>query len=1033
MNEEFKKFEESYSQLNQSQKEAVDAIDGPVMVVAGPGTGKTKTLTLRIANILRKTQMNPRNILALTFTEQGASEMKRRLFWLIGSEAYDVGIFTFHGFCNDVIQTYADEFQDILGRAPSNEIQRIQFIKRAIDEVKSAILKPFGDRYYYVKSVLRAIGDMKREAILANTLGEANKKNRNEFEKIEDLYYESGKHTGAMKGKYAEIKKQIEKNEALAEIYKKYEEILKKEKRYDYDDMIVEVVKTLEENREFLLRLQEKYQYFLVDEHQDTNNAQNRVLELLCNFYSNPNLFVVGDEKQAIFRFQGASLENFLYFKNLYPEARLIMLKENYRSSRDVLNAAGRLIQKNSRKISDVLQEIIVESLSPTSDERGFVEMHEFSSPEIELYFVVKKVSWLIESGENPKEIAVIYRDNSDAVPLSEMFQKYGVPFRIESNTDVFEDDYVKNLILIFRFLDDFPSDEKLFNMLHSEFFGLQSLDIYKLSVSRERRKPRFTLLDLMKNFSALENAGVSNSKKIKLLADRFERWHSIAKNKTFPELFEVVVHDSGMLASILSRDDSEMRLNRIHSLFSEVKRFAEEHPRFSLHDFLEYCDALEEHGVRIREERVQFMPRAVRCMTAHGAKGLEFDFVFIINVYDGHWGNRKARELIRLPKFLKSMPEDADADGVKNDDERRLFYVALTRARKTVFVSYAKSDINGKTLLPSLFLDEIGQDYLKEGDSGIYEKNFEKEKKIIFSPRLTDKFSVFEKEYVAHLFRERGLYATALNNFLECPWKYFYVNLLGVPMAKEKHQMYGTAVHAALKKFFEVERAGKGTRELLLENFRAALEEENLAESEFEETLERGLDALGRYYDAKNGSWNKNIMLEYSVPHVFLNDDLKLTGKIDKIEFLEGRRNAGPVRNFSGELTDTAKRRRIISNGVNVVDYKTGKPKSRNELFGKTKNATGNELRQLVFYKLLLDRQRGFMENIVSGEIEFIEPDKKGNFHSERFAISEEEVSGLEKLVREVSEKILSLSFWNDRCGDKTCEFCKLRDVIGA
>ena len=313
-------FEKVYKQLNPKQREAVDTIDGPVMVVAGPGTGKTTVLTLRIAQILRKTDTPPDAILALTFTESGVYAMREKLLRLIGPAAYQVRIHTFHSFSNDIIKTYPDRFSRIIGAEHMEEIEQLRIIREILATLSLKILRPKNDPSYYIRPLITAIKELKRENISPKKLRILLKSNMTAFLDFAGPEMPPGKR--------AAEERNIQRNEELSKVYAAYEKSLAKRRLYDFEDMIMETVKVLERDKDLLLRLQEEHHYVLADEHQDANNAQNRLLELLAGFHENPNIFIVGDEKQAIFRFQGASLENFLYFKKLYPKALLVNLEE---------------------------------------------------------------------------------------------------------------------------------------------------------------------------------------------------------------------------------------------------------------------------------------------------------------------------------------------------------------------------------------------------------------------------------------------------------------------------------------------------------------------------------------------------------------------------------------------------------------------------------------------------------------------------------------------------------------------------------
>ena len=284
-------YQELYKRLNKAQKQAVDTVEGPVMVIAGPGTGKTQILTLRIANILRETDTDPRSILSLTFTESGVVSMRKRLAEIIGDTAYLVNINTFHGFCNDIIKNYPEEFPRIIGSENINEVEQIRILEKLIEELPLKYLRPFGDKFYYARAILADINQLKREGVSAMEFGEIVRKREKTFPKINGLRHEKGPYAGKIKGEFKELEKQIAKNKELARIYIAYQKELAEKRLYDYSDMIMETLSALKKSDDLLPIIQERFHYFLIDEHQDTNNAQNKIIELLASFYPNPNVF----------------------------------------------------------------------------------------------------------------------------------------------------------------------------------------------------------------------------------------------------------------------------------------------------------------------------------------------------------------------------------------------------------------------------------------------------------------------------------------------------------------------------------------------------------------------------------------------------------------------------------------------------------------------------------------------------------------------------------------------------------------------
>jgi len=605
------KFEEYYSQLNSEQKLAVDSIDGPVMVMAGPGTGKTQILTLRIANILRKTDTSADCILALTFTDSGVFSMKKRLINIIGNDAYRVNINTFHGFCNEIIQKYPEYFSSITGFSNIEEIQQIKIFQDILNRLDLNFLVSLNDRYYYLKDIKRGIEDLKKEGLGFEELREIS------LSAKDDLLNDSSNinpKTGELKTKVKDDLKTIEKNIELSFIYEEYQSELKKFKLYDYTDMIVEVLKVLKENKDFLLTLQEQYQYILVDEYQDTNNSQNKILELLSNFHPNPNIFIVGDPKQAIFRFQGASIKNFEYFKELYPEAVLINLINNYRSSQIILDSAFSLISKDEK----------LKSCSDYINEK--IKVYSLLNSEREAYFIAKKILELIELGIDTKDIAILYRNHKDSDGVINLLDKFNIPFSVKKKINIFNDIDIQKLILLLRAVYNYGNDEFLFKLLHIDFLNINPLDIYKIiNYCNTHKINGYDFLDLDVDL------GLTSKEEVYRLKDNLKKWSIQANNEFFLNFFEHIIDDISFKEYIIQADNVVDKLDKIDGLFDQIKKICQNNKSFFLADFINYLDIILENNIDITKDSLSGNLLGVRLMTAHGAKGLEFDYVFII------------------------------------------------------------------------------------------------------------------------------------------------------------------------------------------------------------------------------------------------------------------------------------------------------------------------------------------------------------------------------------------------------------------
>ncbi len=986
-------FTKNLESLNPKQREAVETIEGPVMVIAGPGTGKTQILTLRIANILAKTDIPADSILALTFTESAAANMRRRLVNLIGSRGYYVTIGTFHGFCNTLIQEYPENYEELIGGTNATEVSRISIIREILDLEFYNHIKPFGDKYFYVRDILASIKNLKNEGISEKAFIEITKKEALNLEKREDKHHSIGAHAGKIKGEYQKQLKDSQKNSELAKIYKKYQEILREKRLYDFEDMILETIKAFETKAEFLREVQEKFQYLLVDEHQDTNGAQNRILELVCDFHPNPNLFVVGDEKQAIFRFQGANLDNFLYFQKKYPGVKLINLEYSYRSTQTILDSAQDLIEKNRTTIFSPLQ-------ATTQDAGEKIKICALETPEGEGMFIVEKIKLLLENEIKPEQIAVLYRENKDAALIADFLGKNGLAYVIESESSVLDDPDIKKLNLIFGAINQFGKDEKLLEVLHIDFLGIDPLDIYQLSnaLIREGR----SLHKILDDSVALEDLGIGNPVQLSKIYELLKKWNKKSHNDDFIKFFEAVVNESGFLSHVIQHKHYLQKIDKLSSLFREIKKAADNHRAYSLGEYLEHLDILKTHGLSLQSKSTTARS-AVRLMTAHRAKGLEFSAVFLMKVVDGHWGNKRHFDKFKIP-FKTSVHAD---EIEKNEDERRLFYMCLTRAKRHVFITYSTKNKEGRDQIPSQFLGEIKAELKTEIPGSDFDRKFLENRAVLFDTSKMKDETSNNRELFVEIFEKRGLSVSALNNYLACPWKYFYLNLLRIPRSKNKSQMFGTAVHFALKNFFDAKREGKlvAAPSILL-GFENALSRESLTKTDFEETLKYGREILEKYYNFYQNSWNYNTINEFAVKGVML-ENIKLTGKLDKIEIAENPKH------------------------VIVVDYKTKKPESRNQILGLTKNSTGDYKRQLVFYKLLLELKPEKTWEMNAGVIDFIEPNSRGVFKREFFEIQKDEVAGLKEIIQKAVYSIRNLEFWNTRCNKKDCKYCGLRDLM--
>lgn len=1054
------RFDELYARLNARQRRAVDAIEGPVMVMAGPGTGKTQVLAMRIANILRLTHMDPWNILCVTFTESGVVAMRERLLAIIGTPAYYVRIHTFHSFCNEIIQENPHLFAWTRGLQVISDIDRIILFRLIVDGLSArSPLKPFGDPYLYFQDMATNIQDLKREDIapaefadIAQRLekfADAMREDGQQFfaltpsnrtaascaaihkalktaakqaklptsmaALIEHMYaaYEereeqAGDHRDSSKARTAyknALKKwwektigSLPKQQEMARIYAQYQEALEQGGRYDYEDMITKVVQQLKDNDELLARYQEQFQYILVDEYQDTNGAQNEVVDLLGSFDEQPNIFVVGDDKQSIYRFQGASLANMLHFYERYKNALQVMsLRENYRSQQTILDAALGVISHNQESVARYVPGVTQELAAASKRTRERVTTYVFPSEDAEDYFVAVRAKELIESGVPPNEIAVLYRYNRDGSSLLRLLQRLHVPVRLELGEDVLKDHLVQQWLALLTWIVDGKSDEQLARILQYSWWHLPAVDVLKaVHYAGRTYKQLYAVISSAKE---LKVAGVGKPKLLLTFAARLAQWNKEAVDMPLQQFLEKLLVESHFLDHVMENDHEAAALRKMTTLLNEAKKLNLARHEFTLADFMRHIALLQYHGVELVAEPWQSRAQAVRLMSVHKAKGLEFEHVFIIRLNDRHWGNVREANHVPLPQGLVKY-DYVVADN--NEDERRLFYVALTRAKQHVYVTRAVHNANGRETVPSIFLHEVpletvALDTTAEQDADMLVRL----QASLLAPIQRDTAGD-AREYVKSLLSSYVMSVTHLNNYLECPRRFYFRNLLQIPTTKTKSLAMGSAVHEALYDFWAaINETGKvPAGKWLVQRFDEAMRRQLLPVADKNHALEHGRQVLADYYDHQQGKFHNANLLEYSFAgHGVHVGDLKLTGTIDKVEILDAKRKT-----------------------VNVVDYKTGKVER-----GLGKLQRGQDYwRQLVFYQLLCDESPRFPYTMVSGEVDFVERGKRG-FVRKKLVVKPEDVMELKETIQLVRGEIQEMKFLDPKsgCQKKECEYC--------
>ena len=987
-------FNELYARLNPAQKQAVDTIDGPVFVMAGPGTGKTQILTLRIANILLKTDIDPENILALTFTNAAAYNMRERLAGIVGPEsAHRVYISTFHSFAEDMMKQYSDLFKNVYGTRLISPIEQIELLEKILDKQKTEYFSVFKRRDGTMRSIAFSIGKIKGEGMTADEFREHTNAQFDLDSESDDIRYERKfKEFNAGDIKPAELRKlqqRRDKNLELADIYEVYESRLQKLGIYDFSDVIVRMIHELgQEDSVFKAELQEQFQYVLVDEHQDTNDAQNTIVRhLIDNPVSEgkPNIFVVGDSKQAIFRFAGASEESYSRLLESLTDPVVINLEQNYRSHQGVLDSSYSLIKKSDAH-SDEL------ALRAFFDHDGVIEYREFNNHKMEMIWLAQDIKSRIDAGEHPNEIAVLYRNNADADDIRRLLDILGVPYKDFSKKNILKDPDIQKLFYLLRAVYNPADNEAMAKVLFIDFLGFDVFDVQRILQKSRNARGEYnkSIMTILESEERLVDAGIQteNLEKYADFVSMLKEQKRLSLEIDAISFFSDFVRESGFLKYILGQDQSVLGLQKIEKLFDELKKESGARKEFTLDHFVEYLSVMKKHGITMNI--TNGFSDGVTLSTFHGSKGLEFDTVYMIKALK----KRKMGSEITLPF------KDFDEGGI--EDERRLFYVAVTRARKNCLISSFIFNEEGREKTRSLHIGEMdGIDIISMSD---WEKGHAGDTALFFAESNEHITSLVDTEYIKERFLKNKLSVSALNNYMESPLKYYFRNLVYLPEARSAFLDKGNMLHETLEKYFDecIRLQDIQNKDVLKQCFDRVIAQNHL----YLEHAEMGWNIVANYFD------------EYYETFEVPADNEK---RISAIPF---ELNNGYVINLTGVMD------KITINGVGEItvwDYKTGRAYSDMDKERKAKTK-----RQAAFYKLLLQNAFGGKFNFHTAIFDFLEPNSKGEFERAAFQITQDDVDEVRSHINQLAEKIFDGSllegdFYKDSGNKDLLEFLEV------
>ncbi len=1074
-------YKKELAKLNASQLEAVKHTEGPVLVIAGPGTGKTQLLSTRAAYILRNTHIEPKNILCLTFTDNAAFNMKQRMVDIIGEVAYKITTSTYHSFGSDLLKRFPQYFSSIISSEPIDQLLQHSIVEQIIDQLDYD--NPLKKSKYYIKDVVSTIGELKSALIKPDDLRHYTKTNQ-EFEAVvnqhieqclsgvirigkgsipafNELYnltkesHKTNKESRTVKllselfidelgsaveqagendtkpitawkndwlskgptGQFVLAGSEVnEKLLALADIYQSYLDTLEERGYHDFNDMILFAIDGLKNNPDFRYTLQEDFQYIMLDEFQDTNPAQMRLVELLTDnpvYEKKPNILAVGDDNQAIYAFQGADYSNIIKFKKIYRDIKTVYLTENYRSHQQILDSAENISKQIETKIK-LDQERKLSSKS-TIDSPS-IQRLEFKSDVAQYAWVTKKISSLIKSGLNPSEISVIAPKHNLIEPLVVYLRKADIPVYYEKRENILEDQFIDQIICCTRLVlsladhNDAIIDSLWAEVLSYDFWSIETDELWKISEQAHDNKTSWTKL-------------VRTNRRVKPIYDFFIKLATISRAESLETMLDYITGVSALgisnkqkesfvspfydynfkgVGSKSSKTEFWDLLSNLTVLRQKIRdRQSNQNKVLKLVDFIEFVDMHNSAEIKIlNTSPYNEQEDSVQLMTAYGAKGLEFNTVFMLSAIDESWGPSTRNKSSNLP--LSKNLKHIRYEGADDDERLRLLYVSMTRAKQRLFMTSYLSNYANKPTSRIRYFGESKDDngiiseVLPPDNQYVVDQDFEAPKLEDLQPYWASRhIQGIKKAKLAALLKPKldqyQLAPTHLNAFTDVvnsgP-EHFYLNtILRFPSASTPDGVYGNAVHETIQ-WVQVQLTESGRIPTLpqwIDEFKALLSKKPLGDKELRQLSKRGEQALNNYYKMAKNEFKKDNEHEVDFKrHGVIVGNSHITGKVDKM------------------IIDKKNRE------ITVVDFKTGQSfdKWSSELkLHKYKQ-------QLYFYKLLVEGSYRYSDyRVTSAYLDFIEAKSD---HSRRLYLEfdEQEQQRLVQLIKAMWIRVRNLDF---------------------
>ena len=985
-------FKAEYARLNPAQKDAVELLDGPIMVVAGPGTGKTQVLALRIANILKKTDIKGDGILCLTFTNSGVKAMKSRLEGYIGNTASEVRICTFHSFALELIERYHELLDLPMEPKLIDDSESVALVDEILHGYEWEHIRPRIDPTMYFSDLKHLISLLKRERMSAEKFRILLNEEIVSLRDDPDSISTRGESKGSLK---KEIEKKIESLRRTAEVvefYRIYEEKKRERGLMDYDDVLEYAVALAEEYQDVRADIYENFQYILVDEHQDSSGVQNNFLKAVWRDADMPNIFVVGDDRQLIYAFSGASLDYFKEFSNVFGKAKLITLVENYRSTAPILALADDLLKSS----------ITNEKLKSNTTGTDLPMLAEYAYPRDEIIGAGMYFKQKITEGVPANECALLVPKNHHVREAMSILSGMGVKVSAGKSLSLFSISEAQSLYLALKIVAR-PMDAVLLS---------RSL------LDRASRIPALSAHKFLKNIYAEKLSiddlcAYGDDGTMFAGEDALSKWGATLKrwvDTLTHEKISVAVSTIGNELLLDQAEDHESLLRSVEvvrSFIHAAMLFEQKNINARLPEFLEYLKRLESYGSHVSLDAFG-SDTGVSVMTLHRSKGLEYKAVWIAHMNEETLMSEK-RGGFTLPENVKELFKARDADSAKRE-----LYVAITRAKEYCAISYALENHSGADMeLAGIIRDLSEEHFIKKSKD-------ETEAEILsggprnytaIAPKEPTDMAEQIVQFAKERYMETKVSVTLLNNFFECPRKWYFRNFLKLPEVKGVSLALGSAVHSTIEHILKAKVLPNADE--IREVIAGELKKEGVTDGiEFKKLAKDAEAAVGVWVSDYYPHLSKDRVSERSLQfHDPVFPHLLLYGKIDLTE-----------RSPDGTVT--------------VTDFKTGTSKTKGMIEKLEEGRLSPYMRQLAMYSYLVaGAEKG--NRVTSSRLLFLEASKGDKNALYQTAVDIEQIDLLKKDIADYDALVQNGAWLTAECrynsyGKHTdCEYCALMKRI--